>query len=360
MHGVQKAEPLDSPVGPCAKVTPSADIGTTGPQSSTSVQTRLDTAPHARHKMPMITRSPNALSILAPVLAVIAMTLAPPVHAGARPPVLFAQPWIDSTDAGEPTFQVQALNADTFVIRQSVRTNFEAPFLYLLFGHDRALLLDTGAGNVTVRPTIDGLIARWQSAHGHRPVQLVVAHSHSHGDHIAGDSEFRDRPDTVLIGLTPDEVARFFGIGRWPDQTGHLDLGGRVLTVIPTPGHQPAHIMIYDPRLKVLLSGDALYPGRLYVPVDQIATARASIDRLALFTGTHPVRAVLGAHIEMTTTPGRDYAMKAPTHPDEHRLELGADVIGDLRNALHAMPDGTTVPQVHDSFIVYPLPVKPR
>jgi len=302
-------------------------------------------------------RSPaTALS----VLAILMVALVSPVQARPAAPVLFADHWIDGTDAHEPTFQVQALDPDTVVIRQSVRTNFEAPFLYLLFGHDRALLLDTGAGNVALRPQIDALIARWQAAHGHRAVHLVVAHSHSHGDHIAGDSDLRDRPDTTLVGLTPGEVASAFGIARWPDQPGRIDLGGRVLTVIPTPGHQPAHIMIYDPRLKLLLSGDALYPGRLYMPVDQIAVARASIDRLALFAHNHPIRAVLGAHIEMTTTPGHDYPMKAPTHPDEHRLELGADSIADLKAALDAMPDGTTAPQIHDDFILYPLPVKPR
>ena len=77
---------------------------------------------------------------------------------GAPLPTLFAEKWIDGTLAQEPAAQVQALDADTFVIRQSVKTNFEAPFLYLLFGRDRALLIDTGAGGLRVRPTVDRLI----------------------------------------------------------------------------------------------------------------------------------------------------------------------------------------------------------
>src|ERR1700749_3822729 len=105
------------------------------------------------------------------------------------------QPWIDGTQASEPQMQVQRYAADTFVIRQSVKTNFEAPFLYLLFGKDRALLLDTGAGGLPVRPAIDGVIADWLK--GRRAsIPLVVAHSHSHGDHRSGDGEFKDRPDT--------------------------------------------------------------------------------------------------------------------------------------------------------------------
>ncbi len=297
-----------------------------------------------------------------PVLAVIMLVLAAPIDARTQisDPMLFADKWIDGTEATEPAFQVQALDADTFVIRQSVKTNFEAPFLYLLFGRNRALLLDTGAGNVRVRPTIDGLVSRWLAAHKRASISLVVAHSHSHGDHIAGDGEFRDRPDTVLVGLSPPDIAGVFGIAPWPDQLGHLDLGGRMLTIIPTPGHQPSHIMVYDPRLSILLSGDALYPGRLYLPIDQFPVARASIDRLAQFARTHPIRAILGAHIEMTTTAGRDYEQRASAHPDEHRLELGPDTIGELQRALRALPDGSKDPQVHDDFIIYPLPARPK
>src|ERR1700749_2255530 len=110
------------------------------------------------------------------------------------------QPWIDGTQASEPQMQVQRYAADTFVIRQSVKTNFEAPFLYLLFGKDRALLLDTGAGGLKIRPTVDAAIDQWLAEHHRTSIPLVVAHSHSHGDHRAGDAEFKDRPDTVVVG----------------------------------------------------------------------------------------------------------------------------------------------------------------
>src|ERR1700743_1359164 len=115
---------------------------------------------------------------LVPLIAAPLLTAFPPA-AAAKP--LFA-PWIDGTSASEPQMQVQRYDADTFVIRQSVETNFEAPFLYLLFGKDRALLLDTGAGGLQVRPTIDGVIADWLKAHHRASIPLVVAHSHSHGD----------------------------------------------------------------------------------------------------------------------------------------------------------------------------------
>lgn len=273
--------------------------------------------------------------------------------AAAEPEPLFA-PWIDGASASEPIMQVQQVDPDTFVIRQSVRTNFEAPFLYLLFGNDKALLLDTGAGGLEVRPTIDKLVAEWSARHGRASIPLVVAHSHSHGDHHAGDAEFAVRPDTTVIGLKPTDVATFFGITGWPREIGTFDLGGRALSIVPTPGHEPAHIAIYDPKTQLLLSGDTLYPGRLYVPANWAPVFRESMGRLAQFVAEHPVSHILGAHIEMTTTPGKDYAHEAPTHPNEHVLELAPAAAAELHRVADGMGD-TTQPAVTNDFIVFPV-----
>jgi glyoxylase-like metal-dependent hydrolase (beta-lactamase superfamily II) len=287
------------------------------------------------------------------VAALMSLAAATPDVVGPR----FAH-WIDGTVANEPEMQVQRIDADTFVIRQSVKTNFEAPFLYLLFGKERAMLIDSGAGGLQIRPTVDRLIADWQARHTNRPVHLIVAHSHGHGDHHAGDDEFRDRPDTDVVGLKPEAVAAYFGIDDWPRGIGRYDLGGRILNIIPTPGHEPAHIMIYDSNTHLLFSGDMLYPGRLYVPLNQFDTFRASADRLAAFATTHPIRAVLGAHIEMTKTPGQDYPMKAGAHPFEHGLALSPSAIEELRDAV-ATAKSPPVIDRHSDFIVYPVPPKP-
>ncbi|MDB5686816.1 MAG: beta-lactamase [Rhizorhabdus sp.] len=295
---------------------------------------------------------------LAAILACGAL-YAPGAYAKDAPlPRLFAETWIDGTLPDEPATQVQALDADTFVIRQSVKTNFEAPFLYLLFGRDKALLIDTGAKDGQIRPTVDRLISEWLAKRARSAIPLVVAHSHSHGDHVAGDAAFRDRPDTTVVGLKPADVASFFGIAHWPSEIVRFDLGGRALSIIPTPGHQAAAIMVYDPQLRILLSGDTLYPGRLYVPVNFLADDRASVDRLAAFAAKHPIRAALGAHIEMTRTPGRDYPHEAPTHPDEHPLELPAQAIYELQTGLKAPLDTPGQPQVHDRFIIVPVPAR--
>ena len=299
-------------------------------------------------------RCANALKRSGIIIACASLlTAASPTQVGPR-----FVPWINGTAATEPETQVQSIDADTFVIRQSVRTNFEAPFLYLLFGKERALLIDTGAGGLEIRPTVDRLIAAWRARHGNRPIHLVVTHSHGHGDHHAGDGEFRDRPNTSLVGLKPVDLAAFFAIADWPRSTGRYDLGKRVLEIIPTPGHEPGHIMVYDARTRLLFSGDMLYPGRIYVPTDQIAVFQASAGRLAAFAATHPVRALLGAHIEMTTTPQQDYPMRAPTHPSEHALALPPSAIEELRRTAASAETPPTIKRLAD-FILYPVPPRP-
>lgn len=270
------------------------------------------------------------------------------IAADARSAALFT-PWRAGLTDAEPAVEIQRLDADSYVIRQSIGTNFEAPFLYLLFGTSRALLLDSGAGGFALRPVIDSIMA----ARGTPDLPLVVAHSHAHGDHIAGDAELAARPATTVIGHAPAAVAAAFGISRWPDTPGSIDLGGRRLTIIATPGHEPAHIMVYDPQRHILLTGDTLYPGRLYVPIDQFATWRASIDRAATFARHHRLRALLGAHIELRRTPGDDYDRAATRHADEHSLALPAAALFELQAAVAAMT-GEPVRQTHDDFIIVP------
>lgn len=284
------------------------------------------------------------------LLAGLALLVTAAPAFAAMPPF---QPWIDGTTAAEPQTQTQRVDRDTYVIRQSVRTNFEAPFLYLLFGKDRALLLDTGAGGLKIRPAVDAAIAQWLAEQHRATIPLVVAHTHGHGDHHAGDAEFAGRPDTTVVGLAAPEVAAFFKIADWPKRIAAFDLGGRKLSVIPTPGHQPAHIMIWDPRTHWLLSGDSLYPGRLYVPVNRFGDYRDSIDRVVAFSRTHKVSWVMGAHVEMTRTAGVDLKDLAPAHPNEHVLELPYADLLELQTAVHAMGD-KVVRDVHPDFIVTP------
>lgn len=270
----------------------------------------------------------------------------------------FPATWINGTNcATEPVFQVHWYNADLAILRQSLCTNFEAPFLFLLFGNQKAILFDTGAGGVPVRTTVQGLMTTYAAQHGGAPIQLVVAHLHGHGDHVAGDSQFSGQPNTTVVGTSQTAVSNFFGLAPWPTQQGSYDLGGRVLDVLAIPGHHTAHIAVYDRRTGVLLTGDSLYPGRLYVngasSQGNWAVFKSSMQRLVTFTATHPTTWVLGTHIEMTTTPGVDIPLGASSHPNEHVLQLTRAHLVELSTALQALPTPTY--QARNDFIIYPV-----
>ena len=253
--------------------------------------------------------------------------------------------------AGRLPLDVRAYNTSVFIIRQAACTNYEKPFLYLLFGTERALLLDTGAGGVDVAGPVDTLITAWRRTHGGAPMELVVAHSHAHGDHVAGDSQFVARPGVTLVGRDSAAVRDFFGVPHWPDQPGRIDLGDRVLDVLPIPGHQPAGVALYDRRTGMLLTGDTFYPGRLYVR--DTAAYAASISRLAAFVRSHPVTHLLGTHIENARTPFVDYPVGTVDQPDEHALDLGRAQLFELDSVVQSMR-GRFVRTVRRDFTVWP------
>lgn len=266
--------------------------------------------------------------------------------------------WIHGAPPGskdsDPPLQVAWYDEHTVVMRQNKALTYEAPFLYLLFGNDRALLLDTGAveerARMPLRDTVDDLVSAWLSERRREGYALVVAHTHGHGDHVAGDAQFADRPDTVVVPRELEEVQDFFGFRAWPRETVRLDLGGRVLEVTGIPGHHRASIAVYDPWTGWLLTGDTVYPGRLYV--EDPAAFRASLDALVDIAQSRHVTAVLGTHIEMSRTAGRDYPLGTKYQPDEPPLAMTVDQLRAVRNAAHTVGDRGGA-HVYDDFALY-------
>jgi hydroxyacylglutathione hydrolase len=263
--------------------------------------------------------------------------------------------WIHGTPdcalVPDPPFQVHAFDKDTYILRQSKCLNFEAPFLYLLFGTERALLLDTGAGPFPIRAVVQGIVDQLQAIHDRPSLELVVAHSHGHGDHTSGDDQFRGRPQTTVVPPDLAEVQRFFGFRRWPEETASFDLGKRKLTLLAIPGHFEDHIAVYDPKTRLVLSGDTFYPGFLYVSDRPVY--RRSIARLARFAASHPVQYFLGAHIEMTSTKRLAYRSGTTYQPVEHVLELLPRHLAQLHAAIEEMGDDFSR-RVFDHFILQP------
>ena len=269
--------------------------------------------------------------------------------------------WIHGAP-GEPAIQVHRYDEHTVILRQGKSVHWEAPFLFLLFGNDRALLLDTGAtadpGRFPLRETIDGLIAGWLDQHPREGYELVVAHTHGHGDHVAADGQFAARANTTVVPRDVDAVRSFFGFGDgWPDGAVRFDLGGRVLDILGSPGHHPAAITVYDPWTGIMFTGDTVYPGRLYV--SDLVSFVATMDRLVAFAGARPVTHVLGCHIEMTRQPSRDYPLGATYQPDEPDLQMTTAQLCAVRDAALAVAGQRGVHRF-DDFIIYGEPRRTR
>ena len=68
----------------------------------------------------------------------------------------------------DPDVQVHWYDEHTVILRQNKAINYEAPFMFLLFGGARAALIDTGATAspefFPLRTVIDGLMSQWLAA----------------------------------------------------------------------------------------------------------------------------------------------------------------------------------------------------
>ena len=261
--------------------------------------------------------STSALLSLAIVLSSVASGSSEPVK-GSLP----AQWNIGAQDCAatsEPPLQVYAYEPQTFILRQSLCASFEGNFIYLLVGSDKALLIDTGAiADPQKMPLAKTILELLPDKDG-KKLPLLVAHTHRHSDHRAGDPQFASLSSVQVVPFDLDGVRAFFGFTNWPNGIAHLDLGGRTVDVIPTPGHNETHVAFYDDKTGIIFSGDFLMPGRLLI---EDATAyRESALRVADFLKTRPLTHILGGHIELNTV-GRTYRFGSQHHPDERRLEL--------------------------------------
>jgi hydroxyacylglutathione hydrolase len=254
-----------------------------------------------------------------------------------------------------PEWQVHEYNPNFFILRQSPCTDYEKPFIFLFFGKDKAMLVDTGSRNGDLAPSLQWVVKNWLARNQRSSIPLIVTHTHAHSDHTFGDKALQAMNDPAIpVTFVPSEVEatkKFFGIATWPTDVGQVDLGGRVLDVIPIPGHNAVSIAFYDHNTGVLLSGDSLYPGRLYV--QDFGAFQASTERLIKFTDGKPIAHILGNHIEETNTPFLDYPVGTIYQPNEHELALSRGSLLELEDALLSM-HGTPKRLALRDFSVWP------
>ena len=212
--------------------------------------------------------------------------------------------------AHDRDYLVWAYDRDTIVFRESLRNSFEGNFLYLLLDRaadgsiDRAMLIDSGTGYIDLAPYVMSVVQD-------RP--LIVLSTHSHWDHFGGHRHFIGMDNVELLGYRPgreynpypkppeydiEGLKRYFGLADWPAGSADYKLGSRDIVVLPMPGHTADSIALYDHREQLLFTGDTLYPGLLFIESWQDFSA--SLARLEAFVRRHPVKWMLGGHLEMS------------------------------------------------------------
>ena len=158
-----------------------------------------------------------------------------------------------------------------------------------------AIIVDAGNCDERENAALDDFIAR----HGLRPVMAV--NTHGHFDHVLGVSHLQQRygipfalsgKDRFLLE-NAQTSGSIFGVkvGAIPptidvdlDTTAEIRFGNTLLEVIPTPGHTPGHVALYEPSAGVLFTGDTLFResiGRTDLPGgDYSWIMRSILDRL--------------------------------------------------------------------------------
>ncbi|WP_174275270.1 MBL fold metallo-hydrolase [Sphingomonas bacterium] len=256
----------------------------------------------------------------------------------------------------DPRVQVVQYNEDSFVLRQNVCVHWEAPFTYLLFGNKGALLIDSGAtadaDHYPLRATVDAIIARWGQARGRSKIPLTIALTS--GEDVAqnqGLTQFAGRADTTIVPRPLEVMKRFYGFGRsWPSGTGRIDLGNRVIEVIPTPGTHEDGVSFYDPYGDLLFTGDFLFPGKINIGNDKDFIA--SLERLKAFAGNRSVKWILGGHIEMMFVPGKFYPRFRTYKPYERLLEMTPALIDEALRYARAV-QGKDMMLIRPDFVLF-------
>lgn len=286
----------------------------------------------------------NTSGLLLPLLVLAARAWGEPASGSLD--VRWDEGAADCQKAKAAPIQVHRYEPQTYILRQSFCSDFEAPLIYLLIGEEEALLLDTGAVEDAAQMPIAKTVMELLPDKGAGKVPLLVLHTHGHGDHRAGDAQFAAFPGVKVVPPEVEDLRTALNLPQWPEGAAQLSLGGRTVDVIAAPGHQPAHLIFYDDRTALLFTGDFLLPGRLMV--DDIGAYRASAERLVKFIGDRPVSHVLGAHIELDNA-GELFPSGSQHHPNERPLALAKD---DVIGLPAALADFNGFYAKHDRYVV--------
>ena len=158
--------------------------------------------------------------------------------------------------------------------------------LYLVEGNDRAILIDAG----TYIPDLDKIVAKITS----KPVTMVL--THAHGDHVGGVGPF---PEVYLnagdMTIVPNNMRNYKGQIRYLNDGQVIDLGGREIEVIFTPGHTPGSATFFDKAQHYGFSGDAFGSTNLLV-FTNLSTEMYTAERIENYMKKNDIHFLFPGH----------------------------------------------------------------
>jgi glyoxylase-like metal-dependent hydrolase (beta-lactamase superfamily II) len=220
---------------------------------------------------------------------------------------------LERAPVSDPWFEIYKVAAKTYAIYEPHQS--EEVISYLILGQQKVLLFDTGMGISDIKKVVRELTK----------LPVIVLNSHTHNDHVGGNWEFttiysmetpfsernaKGSREDAQEEIQPGEICgppppsfdpkayrtRPWNITRYIHDDTTIDLGGRTIEVLATPGHTPDAISLYDRANELLFTGDTYYPAPiwLYRPETDLDDYAKSIQRLA--DVVPHVKIVLGAH----------------------------------------------------------------
>jgi glyoxylase-like metal-dependent hydrolase (beta-lactamase superfamily II) len=158
--------------------------------------------------------------------------------------------------------------------------------LYLVEGNDHAILIDAG----TVIPGLDKIVAKITS----KPVTMML--THAHGDHVGGVGSF---PEVYLnagdMPLVPNNMRNYKGHIKYLYDGEVIDLGGREIEVIFTPGHTAGSATFFDKSKHYGFSGDAFGSTNLLV-FTNLSTEMYTAERIENYMKKNDIHFLFPGH----------------------------------------------------------------
>ena len=251
---------------------------------------------------------------------------------------------LERVQISDPWFEVYRVAPNTLAVYEPHQS--EETIGYLILGSQKTILFDTGMGIGDIRELVMELTKNRGAKDGDVNAfrSIIVLNSHTHDDHVGGNWQFdtvysmdtdfsrrnakgsvEDAQAEIAPGEICGELPKGFDprsyrtkpwrITKYIRDGDTIDLGGRTIEILSTPGHTPDAITLWDRANGLLFTGDTYYPAPiwLYRPETDMDAYAKSIGRLAALAPQ--VKNVLGAH-NVPTAPASVLPALVSAFPD--------------------------------------------